>query len=90
MLFPIAKCGTFFFNPSWKIKTIIKFKFKFYLFPDIPILPTVSAKITFQEFAFRDDIPDSHFEVPLGYAEDPNRSVFLFLLLAWFVFYGVE
>lgn len=40
---------------------------------DIPILPTVSAKITFQEFAFRDDIPDSHFEVPLGYAEDPNR-----------------
>ncbi|KAK4316799.1 hypothetical protein Pmani_012057 [Petrolisthes manimaculis] len=40
---------------------------------DIPILPTVSAKITFQEFAFREDIPDSHFEVPAGYREDPNR-----------------
>lgn len=42
-------------------------------FPDIPILPTVSAKITFQEFAFRDDIPDSYFEVPTKYREDPNR-----------------
>ncbi|XP_027231114.1 ankyrin repeat domain-containing protein 13C [Penaeus vannamei] len=40
---------------------------------DIPILPTVSAKITFQEFAFRDDIPDSYFEVPTKYREDPNR-----------------
>lgn len=40
---------------------------------DIPILPTVSAKITFQEFAFKDDIPDSYFEVPATYKEDPNR-----------------
>ncbi|XP_076063246.1 ankyrin repeat domain-containing protein 13C isoform X2 [Oratosquilla oratoria] len=40
---------------------------------DIPILPTVSAKITFQEFAFRDDISDGLFEIPPDYREDPNR-----------------
>ncbi|CAL4146812.1 unnamed protein product, partial [Meganyctiphanes norvegica] len=40
---------------------------------DIPILPTVSAKITFQEFAFREDIPESLFELPNDYREDPFR-----------------
>lgn len=59
-------------NEAMCLVLSLKLNFVFYL-PDIPILPTVSAKITFQEFAFRDDIPDSHFEVPLGYAEDPNR-----------------
>lgn len=40
---------------------------------DIPILPTVTAKITFQDFQFRDDIDASLFEIPKDYIEDPNR-----------------
>lgn len=40
---------------------------------DIPILPTVSARVTFQDFAFNDDMPLSLFEVPEDYKEDPTR-----------------
>ncbi|KAA0200614.1 hypothetical protein HAZT_HAZT003291 [Hyalella azteca] len=40
---------------------------------DIPILPTVSAKITFQEFEFRPDLPDSLFTIPPHYIEDQYR-----------------
>lgn len=40
---------------------------------DIPVLPTVSAKITFQEFHFRQDVPEDLFRVPDDYIEDPNR-----------------
>jgi len=40
---------------------------------DIPILPTVTAKITFQDFSFKDDIDSKFFEIPAGYVEDPNR-----------------
>uniref|UniRef100_T1J1L4 Ankyrin repeat domain-containing protein n=1 Tax=Strigamia maritima TaxID=126957 RepID=T1J1L4_STRMM len=40
---------------------------------DIPILPTVTAKITFQEFCFKNDIPASLFEIPDDYRKDPNR-----------------
>ncbi|XP_050420947.1 ankyrin repeat domain-containing protein 13C [Adelges cooleyi] len=40
---------------------------------DIPILPTVSAKITFQAFEFRNDIDPELFEVPSNYVEDPSR-----------------
>ncbi|XP_063229928.1 ankyrin repeat domain-containing protein 13C [Bacillus rossius redtenbacheri] len=40
---------------------------------DIPILPTVTAKITFQEFAFRNDIKPELFEIPANYVEDPTR-----------------
>ncbi|XP_023711289.1 ankyrin repeat domain-containing protein 13C isoform X1 [Cryptotermes secundus] len=40
---------------------------------DIPILPTVTAKITFQEFAFRNDIKAELFEIPAHYIEDPTR-----------------
>lgn len=42
---------------------------------DIPILPTVSAKITFQKFEFRDNISSSLFEIPSTYAEDSMRFV---------------
>uniref|UniRef100_A0A1B0D1N6 Uncharacterized protein n=1 Tax=Phlebotomus papatasi TaxID=29031 RepID=A0A1B0D1N6_PHLPP len=41
---------------------------------DIPILPTVTAKITFQKFEFRDNIPQSMFEVPETYVEDNMRK----------------
>lgn len=40
---------------------------------DIPILPTVSAKITFQKFEFRDNIAAELFEIPLHYTEDSMR-----------------
>lgn len=40
---------------------------------DLPILPTVSARVTFQEFAFQDNLPDSLFEIPDGFVEDPKR-----------------
>ncbi|XP_046750473.1 ankyrin repeat domain-containing protein 13C isoform X1 [Diprion similis] len=41
---------------------------------DIPILPTVTAKITFQEFVFRNDIQPELFQVPSDYFEDPMRG----------------
>uniref|UniRef100_A0A182UK95 Ankyrin repeat domain-containing protein n=1 Tax=Anopheles melas TaxID=34690 RepID=A0A182UK95_9DIPT len=40
---------------------------------DIPILPTVSAKITFQKFEFRDDISPDLFVIPEDYKEDTMR-----------------
>ncbi|XP_055305681.1 ankyrin repeat domain-containing protein 13C isoform X2 [Sitodiplosis mosellana] len=40
---------------------------------DIPILPTVSAKITFQKFEFRDNISPDLFEIPNEYTEDSMR-----------------
>ncbi|CAD7077619.1 unnamed protein product [Hermetia illucens] len=40
---------------------------------DIPILRTVSAKITFQKFEFRDNIRRELFEIPATYTEDSRR-----------------
>ncbi|KAK6634926.1 Ankyrin repeat domain-containing protein 13C [Polyplax serrata] len=40
---------------------------------DIPILPTITAKITFQDFEFRDNISSDLFEIPSHYEEDPTR-----------------
>jgi ankyrin repeat domain-containing protein 13 len=40
---------------------------------DIPLVPTVSAKITFQDFEFRDNIQPSLFDIPSDYIEDENR-----------------
>jgi hypothetical protein len=40
---------------------------------EIPILPTITAKVTFQKFAFRDDLPDKYFSIPSDYEEKPNR-----------------
>ncbi|KAL3271060.1 hypothetical protein HHI36_021560 [Cryptolaemus montrouzieri] len=40
---------------------------------EIPILPTVTAKITFQHFEFRNDIPKNLFSIPKDYIEDPTR-----------------
>ncbi|KAK9874289.1 hypothetical protein WA026_002641 [Henosepilachna vigintioctopunctata] len=40
---------------------------------EIPILPTVTAKITFQHFEFRSDIPKTLFSIPKNYIEDPTR-----------------
>lgn len=40
---------------------------------DIPILPTVTAKVTFQDFAFRSDINPELFQIPSDYFDDPFR-----------------
>ena len=40
---------------------------------EIPLLPTITAKITFQKFAFRSDLEPGLFEVPASYREDSSR-----------------
>ncbi|KAK2168882.1 hypothetical protein LSH36_13g02106 [Paralvinella palmiformis] len=40
---------------------------------EIPVFPTVTAKITFQQFSWEGDIPDSKFSTPSSYKEDPYR-----------------
>ncbi|XP_002740995.1 ankyrin repeat domain-containing protein 13C-like [Saccoglossus kowalevskii] len=40
---------------------------------DIPVLPTITARITFQEFQNDFEIPSSLFYTPRNYKEDPNR-----------------
>ncbi|VVC87993.1 ankyrin repeat domain-containing protein 13C-B [Leptidea sinapis] len=40
---------------------------------EIPILPMVTAKITFQKFEFRESNPFELFEIPEDYVEDPLR-----------------
>lgn len=47
---------------------------EFALFPlEIPVFPTVTAKVTFTSFDWRDDIDDAMFVVPPNYRENPNR-----------------
>lgn len=40
---------------------------------DIPILPTVTARVTFQDFELRDNIDPTLFQIPTGYREDMGR-----------------
>lgn len=40
---------------------------------EIPVLPTVTAKVTFQQFAFKDNIPKHFFQRPPDFHEDPSR-----------------
>lgn len=40
---------------------------------DIPLVPTVSAKITFQDFEYRNNIQPDLFEVPADYTEDESE-----------------
>ncbi|KXJ18332.1 ankyrin repeat domain-containing protein 13C-B [Exaiptasia diaphana] len=40
---------------------------------EIPVFPTITAKITFQDFKYCNDIPTSMFFIPRDYKEDPNR-----------------
>ncbi|KAK0183172.1 hypothetical protein PV327_001239 [Microctonus hyperodae] len=58
-----------------KLRNFVKMKLPpgFPVKIDIPILPTVTAKITFQEFAFRNVIDPELFQVPSDYFEDPMR-----------------
>ncbi|CAH1132684.1 unnamed protein product [Ceutorhynchus assimilis] len=58
-----------------KLRDFINFKLPsgFPVKIELPILPTVTAKITFQEFEFRDSISPDMFSVPETYVEDPTR-----------------
>jgi len=40
---------------------------------NIPVLPTVSAKVTFTDFKWRDDLGDELFTIPDDFREDPYR-----------------
>ncbi|XP_032821926.2 ankyrin repeat domain-containing protein 13C-like [Petromyzon marinus] len=40
---------------------------------DIPVFPTITATVTFQEFRSIEDLPESMFRIPSEYREDPNR-----------------
>jgi len=40
---------------------------------DIPVLPTVSAKVTFTNFQVKDDLDNSLFTIPKHFVLDPNR-----------------
>ncbi|EDW32279.1 GL10514 [Drosophila persimilis] len=40
---------------------------------EIPVLHTVTAKVTFQKFEFTNSIPDKLFEIPSNYWEDVRR-----------------
>ena len=46
---------------------------------EIPLLPTISAKVTFQKFVFRKDLNAKMFKVPKSYREDSNRFPDLWL-----------
>lgn len=41
-------------------------------FLDIPVFPTITATVTFQEFRY-DEFDESIFTVPDDYKEDPSR-----------------
>lgn len=40
---------------------------------EIPVFPTVTAKVTFQQFKWDDTLSDDLFIIPTDYKEDPNR-----------------
>ena len=63
------------FKHFQKLREFVKVKLPagFPVKVDIPVLPTVSARVTFQDFSWDDGLKDSLFEIPAGYEEDPNR-----------------
>ena len=40
---------------------------------DIPILPTITTRVNFQDFEFRNNMPDTLFQIPKDYVENPGR-----------------
>ncbi|XP_067941154.1 ankyrin repeat domain-containing protein 13C-like [Watersipora subatra] len=40
---------------------------------EIPVFPTVTAKVAFEHFAWKNDLEESFFDVPSHYVEDNNR-----------------
>jgi len=46
--------------------------YRFASYPDIPVFPTITATVTFQEFRY-DEFDESIFTIPDDYKEDPSR-----------------
>lgn len=44
----------------------------FYFSADIPVFPTITATVTFQEFRY-DEFEECIFIIPNEYKEDPSR-----------------
>jgi hypothetical protein len=40
---------------------------------DIPILPTITARVSFHDFEFRANMADSLFQIPKDFSENPGR-----------------
>ncbi|XP_071800336.1 ankyrin repeat domain-containing protein 13C-like isoform X2 [Asterias amurensis] len=40
---------------------------------DVPVLPTITARVTFQDFQYRDNIASSLFRIPRDYTQDSSR-----------------
>lgn len=52
----------------WNITTVFFPHFS----ADIPVFPTITATVTFQEFRY-DEFDESIFTIPNDYKEDPSR-----------------
>uniref|UniRef100_A0A0N5BZX6 ANK_REP_REGION domain-containing protein n=1 Tax=Strongyloides papillosus TaxID=174720 RepID=A0A0N5BZX6_STREA len=59
----------------YKLKRFCEVKLPpgFPIFIEMPLLPTISANISFKNFEFRDDIAINMFCIPKSYREDPTR-----------------
>jgi hypothetical protein len=40
---------------------------------ELPIFATITAKITFQKFEWRDNLPERMFLIPRGYREEAGK-----------------
>ncbi|XP_038049547.1 ankyrin repeat domain-containing protein 13C-like isoform X2 [Patiria miniata] len=40
---------------------------------DVPVLPTITARVTFHDFQYRDNISPSLFKIPRDYTQDASR-----------------
>lgn len=69
----IGMCSKVISELGTNILTILWPNLHCFIFSEIPILPTITAKITFQEFAFRDDLQEEFFRIPSDYVESTNR-----------------
>ncbi|XP_065841392.1 ankyrin repeat domain-containing protein 13C-like [Oscarella lobularis] len=67
IMFPFKQFG--------KLKELVELKLPsgFPIKAEVPVLPTITAKVTFQEFSLRDDINVSLFLVPRDYKENQSR-----------------
>jgi hypothetical protein len=66
--FPV-KIGIYYYIVDWMVYFIFLF-----IFQDIPVVPTVTAKVSFQNFKKNFTINDDLFKIPSDYVEDVDKS----------------
>ena len=71
--------GFYFPTPIWVPDSCNQYLFiyMFILFTEIPVFPTVTAKVAFEDFQWRTDFDTNFFKVPKDYREDASRWVLL-------------